>query len=145
MAWGGRAGRQSGTGSRVIAASETRLDGPTLRGSLRADLADTLSIYPIEVPPLRDRVEDIPLLGESVFLRLSVASRRVWRLSSAAATVLQHRVYPGNVRELAYVVERAAFAATGEELQPDDCSQGTLPGESACVEAGSPGQGPAIN
>jgi DNA-binding NtrC family response regulator len=117
---GGKTGRGSGTGPRVIAASETRLDDLPPDAPLRPDLVDTLSIYPVEVPPLRDRVEDIPLLAESVLLRLSVATGRAWRLSPAAASLLQQRAYPGNVRELAYVVERAAFVAAGEVLWPDD-------------------------
>lgn len=115
-----KADRRSGPWPRLIAASETRLDALPPGHSIRADLADTLSIYPIDVPPLRDRVEDIPLLAESVLLRLSVATGHAWRLSPAAASLLRQRAYPGNVRELAYVVERAAFAAAGEELRPED-------------------------
>lgn len=134
MNWGRSAGRRSGTSPRLIAASETRLDTLPPGHSFRTDLADTLSIYPIEVPPLRNRVEDIPLLAESVLLRLSVATGRAWRLSPAAASLLQQRAYPGNVRELAYVVERAAFVAAGEVLWPDDFLEDAVAGGPAGIE-----------
>lgn len=123
--------RRAGSAPRLIAASETRLDALPPDTSFRADLADTLSIYPIEVPPLRDRIEDILLIAESVLLRLSVVARRAWRLTPAGAAYLQERDYPENVRELAYVVERAALAAPGDELGPDDFAF-----RDACLESG---------
>ncbi len=61
--WSGRAEPPAAIAPRIIAASPSRLDDLAPSVSFRADLADTLSIYPIEVPPLRDRVEDIPLLA----------------------------------------------------------------------------------
>jgi transcriptional regulator with PAS, ATPase and Fis domain len=109
-----------GRGARVIVASDTPLEDLPEGQTVRADLAETLSIFPIEVPPLRNRVEDIPLLAESLLLRLSVAAGRVWHLTPSGAACLQEREYPGNVRELAYVVERAALAAQGDELGPDN-------------------------
>ncbi|MGE5199896.1 MAG: sigma 54-interacting transcriptional regulator [Rhodospirillaceae bacterium] len=118
-----RSGRPAGPGPRVIAASETAFAALPPGSAFRADLADTLSIYPIDVPPLRDRTEDIPLLAESVLLRLSVTTGRAWHLSPAAAALLQQRDYPGNVRELAYVVERAALISAGGELRPADLLQ----------------------
>jgi hypothetical protein len=127
----GWAARRPGQGARVIVASETPLDDLPAGQTVRADLAETLSIFPIAVPPLRDRVEDIPLLAESLLLRLSVAAGRVWHLSPAGAAYLQERDYPGNVRELAYVVERAALAAPGDELGPDDFAF-----RDACLESG---------
>ena len=127
-------GRRSGDGARVIVASETGLGALPPGTSFRAELADTLSIFPIDVPPLRDRVDDIPLLAETVLLRLSVATGRHCRLGSAAAALLQRRDYPGNVRELAYVVERAALSASGDELGPEDFA----------VQDGPPGQGGGV-
>ena len=118
--WGRRGGPRSDIAPRVIAASESRLDDLPPGSAFRADLADTLSIYPIEVPPLRERVDDIPLLAESALLRLSATTGRVWRLNPDAVSLLQARAYPGNVRELAYVVERAALAAAGSELGRED-------------------------
>jgi transcriptional regulator with PAS, ATPase and Fis domain len=69
--------RRPGQGARVIVASESLLDDLPAGQTVRADLAETLSIFPIEVPPLRDRVDDVPLLAESLLLRLSVAAVRV--------------------------------------------------------------------
>lgn len=120
LSWGRRAGPRSGSAPRVIAASESRLDDLPPNTAFRADLADTLSIYPIEVPPLRDRVDDIPLLADSALLRLSAATGRVWRLNPDAVSLLQSRAYGGNVRELAFVVERAALSSAGSELGPED-------------------------
>ena len=143
--WSGRAEPPAAIAPRIIAASPSRLDDLAPSVAFRADLADTLSIYPIEVPPLRDRVEDIPLLAQSVLLRLAASTGRVWRLSPAATSLLQDRAYPGNIRELAYVVERAAFAAAGEELRPDDFNRTDLPGEPTGVETGVRRRGPATN
>jgi transcriptional regulator with PAS, ATPase and Fis domain len=131
----GWAARRPGQGARVIVASETPLDDLPAGQTVRADLAETLSIFPIEVPPLRDRVEDIPLLAESLLLRLSGTARRVWHLTPEGAAHLQERDYPGNVRELAYVVERAALAAPGDELGPDDFAF-----RDVCLESGDPAE-----
>jgi transcriptional regulator with PAS, ATPase and Fis domain len=86
-------------------------------GRFRQDLYYRLSLFPIELPPLRERKEDLPLLGAH-FLRL--ASRRLTRptpgLTKADLEMLRHYDWPGNVRELAHVIERAVILSDGQRL-----------------------------
>ena len=86
-------------------------------GRFREDLYYGLSLFPIELPPLRERKEDLPLLAAH-FPRL--ASRRRTRptpeLTEADLERLQHYDWPGNVRELAHVIERAVILSDGQRL-----------------------------
>jgi len=103
---------------RIIAATNRVLESEVEAGRFRRDLYYRLSLFPIEVPPLRDRKEDIPLLA-SHFLRL--ASRRLNRpapgLTAPDLRTLQQYDWPGNVRELAHVIERAVILTDGRELR----------------------------
>jgi transcriptional regulator with GAF, ATPase, and Fis domain len=102
---------------RVIAATNRDLRREAEAGRFRADLYYRLGVFPIQVPPLRDRLEDVPLLAEHVLERVA---RRLGRprprLTLAAAQQLQAYAWPGNVRELQHVVERALITAAGGEL-----------------------------
>src|SRR4026209_1192936 len=95
---------------RIVAATNRVLESEVEAGRFRRDLYYRLSLFPIEVPPLRDRKEDIPLLAAH-FLRL--ASQRLNRaaagLTAADLETLQQYDWPGNVRELAHVIERAVI------------------------------------
>ena len=103
---------------RVIAATNRNLLQAVQRGRFRVDLYYRLAVYPIGLPPLRERREDIGLLAE-VFLR--EASRRLGRLfdpiSGEVLEVLRRYEWPGNIRELQNVIERAAVISTGRLLQ----------------------------
>src|SRR4029077_15862359 len=94
---------------RVIAATNRDLLQAVQRGNFRPDLYYRLNVYPIRLPPLREREEDIGLLA-GVFLR--EASRRLGRLfepiSEEVLAALKRYEWPGNVRELQNVIERAA-------------------------------------
>jgi sigma-54 specific flagellar transcriptional regulator A len=94
---------------RVIAATHRRLEGLIEEGHFREDLFYRLNVFPIDVPPLRERVEDIPLLVREVILRMELDNRGSVRLSKKAVTMLQHYGWPGNVRELANLLERLAI------------------------------------
>jgi transcriptional regulator with GAF, ATPase, and Fis domain len=113
---------------RVIAATNRNLAEALQRGRFRPDLYYRLNVYPIWLPPLRERVEDVGLLAEA-FLR--EASRRLGRvfdpISEEVLEALKSYEWPGNVRELQNVIERAAVISTGRQLQ--------LPEEWATVDS----------
>jgi sigma-54 specific flagellar transcriptional regulator A len=91
---------------RIIAATHRNLDDAIREGKFREDLYYRLNVFPIEVPPLRDRREDIPLLVSELVARLERESRGSVRLTHAAVESLGRYPWPGNVRELANLIER---------------------------------------
>jgi two-component system response regulator GlrR len=104
---------------RVIAATNKDLRVEVEKGTFREDLFYRLHVVPIELPPLRERREDIPLLAE-LFL-VQAASRHhldAPHLSSEALRILRAHDWPGNVRELANVIEGAALLASDGNLRP---------------------------
>ena len=104
------------TDVRVVAATHRDLKGMVAEGRFREDLYYRLSTFPITLPALRDRVEDIPLLAVALLAR--VAPQRRMSLSTGALAVLQRHAFPGNVRELRNVLERAALLADGTSIEP---------------------------
>ncbi len=103
--------------TRIVAATNRDLRKEAEAGRFRQDLYYRLSVFPIEVPPLRNRKDDIPLLVEGF---LDTAARRVGRskptLTLAAVQRLQQYDWPGNVRELQHVVERAVITSPKGKL-----------------------------
>jgi DNA-binding NtrC family response regulator len=95
---------------RVIAATHQPLEERATEGAFRLDLYHRLAVFPIEVPPLRRRKEDIPALSEHFLAYLGKNSPRK-RLSEGAQERLREHHWPGNVRELAHVLERATILA----------------------------------
>ena len=105
---------------RVIAATHQPLDQRSLEGSFRMDLYHRLAVFPIEVPPLRARMEDIPALAAYLLARTAVEGPRK-QLTTAALARLEDHTWPGNVRELMHVLERAAIlAGANPEIQAQD-------------------------
>lgn len=98
------------TDVRIIAATNRQLKDSTLAGNFRADLYHRLSVYPVHIPPLRERGRDILILAGH-FLEFSRArlGLRGLRLSYAAEQALMHYAWPGNVRELEHVISRASL------------------------------------
>jgi sigma-54 specific flagellar transcriptional regulator A len=97
------------TDVRVIAATHHRLEELIAEGRFREDLFYRLNVFPIEVPPLRERKSDIPLLIEEMITRMEHDNRGSVRLSKKATGMLQQYDWPGNVRELANLIERLAI------------------------------------
>jgi transcriptional regulator with GAF, ATPase, and Fis domain len=95
---------------RVIAATHQHLEKRAGEGTFRLDLYHRLAVFPVEVPPLRDRVEDIAELAEFFLVKLGEEAPRK-RLSAGALARLEEHAWPGNVRELAHVLERASILA----------------------------------
>ncbi len=109
---------------RVLAATHRDLRADLVRGRFREDLFFRLHVVPLEMPPLRERREDIVLLAE-VFLERASARHnlQVPALSRAAIDWMLQWSWPGNVRELANLMEAAAVLASGNELSADDLAR----------------------
>jgi sigma-54 specific flagellar transcriptional regulator A len=91
---------------RIIAATHRNLETAIREGKFREDLFYRLNVFPIEMPPLRDRVEDIPLLFNELIARIEGENRPIVRLMPDAMTALSQYSWPGNIRELSNIVER---------------------------------------
>ncbi|MGZ8143792.1 MAG: sigma-54 dependent transcriptional regulator [Methylosarcina sp.] len=98
---------------RIIAATHRHLEEQIKENRFREDLYYRLNVFPIEVPPLRDRAEDIPLLVTDIIARMEASNRGSVRLSNASLAVLMQYEWPGNVRELANLIERLAIIHPG--------------------------------
>jgi len=94
---------------RIVAATHKNLEQAIEEGGFREDLFYRLNVFPIEMPPLRDRVEDIPLLVNELVRRIEHEKRGSVRLSPGAIYALCQYSWPGNVRELANLIERLAI------------------------------------
>ena len=106
---------------RILVATNRDLKAEVKNGRFREDLFFRLSVVRIDVPPLRERQEDIPLLVEAHLHELvKESSIRGKRLSPATLDLLTRYRWPGNVRELHNAVAHAALMAQSEEIQPDD-------------------------
>ena len=102
---------------RVIAATHRNLEQRIAEDSFREDLFYRLNVFPIRIPPLRERVEDIPLLAWRFVDEFSRAfGKRIDTIPRENMTELQRYSWPGNIRELRNVVERAMIVATGPQL-----------------------------
>lgn len=108
------------THARIIAATNVDLRGALRQGHLREDLYYRLCVVPIEVPPLRERREDIPPLTLSLLNRITAQHGLVRRVSPQAMRILLDYSWPGNVRELANVIEYAVAVARMETILPED-------------------------
>jgi DNA-binding NtrC family response regulator len=104
---------------RVIAATNRDVPAAIAAGAFRSDLFYRLNVFPIEMPPLRDRKEDIPLLVEHFMSRSRGPEKRARRVHRRAAELLHAYSWPGNIRELQNVVERALIVSPEEELTVD--------------------------
>jgi DNA-binding NtrC family response regulator len=89
-------------------------------GQFRHDLYYRLSVVVIEVPPLRERTDDIPLLVECFVSQIAGQGQRPLKFTAEAMQVLTRYSWPGNVRELRNVVERLGVMASGGEVTPGD-------------------------
>jgi Nif-specific regulatory protein len=110
---------------RVISATNRDLEQMIGEGKFREDLYYRLNVFPIHLPPLRERVEDIPRLVEHFAAKFGRnAGKAVRGFSAEALALLQSYTWPGNVRELENVVERAIIVARNAEVQPTDLDFG---------------------
>ena len=109
------------TEARIIAATNIDLQARVADGQFREDLYYRLNILELHLPPLRDRIEDLPDLVNSVLERIAAKRGAMpWRVTPSALEVLKNHHWPGNIRQLENVIERATVFAAGEELEERD-------------------------
>jgi len=113
---------------RIVAATNRLLARDVQAGRFREDLFYRLNVFPLEVPPLRERREDVPLLAEQFLLQATQKHKRRARLSEANVAALRGYDWPGNVRELQNAIERAVITAKNGELGLHLPGEGREPG-----------------
>ncbi len=114
---------------RLIVATHRKLQQMVADGSFRQDLYFRINTFPIRVPPLRERAADLPLLAASLLER--VAPQRKLRLSPAALRQLSAYTFPGNIRELRNLLERASLLCDGEVIGPEHFGAEAFPTRAA--------------
>ena len=123
---------------RILATSNRDMAAEVRSGRFREDLFYRLNVFPLEIPPLRERPGDIVPLARKVLARLAAAARRTARFAAAAEARLLAHAWPGNVRELENIIQRALILEAGEVIEADDLPlAGTPPAPSAATSAGA--------
>jgi len=112
--------RETPVDVRILSATHRNLGEMVRAGRFREDLYYRINVIELRVPPLRDRPEDLTLLAEHILARLAPAGKAPARLAPEAATLLQAYGFPGNVRELENILERATTLAEGELVRAGD-------------------------
>jgi two-component system, NtrC family, nitrogen regulation response regulator NtrX len=128
--------------ARVVVATHRNLEEMVRQGSFRADLYHRIYVFPIALPPLRERAEEIPALAE--YFAAQVALQNGWRpkhFSPESIEILQRYAWPGNVRELRNVVERVLLLSGGETITAEEVNL-ALPAARNGEAASSAGSGP---
>jgi DNA-binding NtrC family response regulator len=121
---------------RVVSATHRDLDQMVAQERFREDLYYRLSTFPIHLPPLRERGSDIALLATALLTR--VAPQRKLALSESAVQLLQAQAYPGNVRELRNLLERAALLCDGDTLEAIHVTQALQSGRRTTLANADP-------
>lgn len=126
------------TDVRVVATTNRNLAAEVAEGRFREDLYYRLSVFPIEVPPLRERLDDIPLLAHRFAARAAVEAKKpIDGFAPETLELLKRQPWPGNIRELQHAIERAVILATDPILRPHLFSQ--FHGESVMPQGGGSG------
>ena len=130
---------------RVIAATNRNLQDEVASGGFRRDLFYRLSVFPIALPPLRERADDLPRLATH-FLEQAAQryGRRGLRLSAGAVKTLEAYTWPGNIRELQHVIDRAVLLSRGGVLRLDSALAGSETAARAKSPAVAPGPSQAV-
>lgn len=106
---------------RILAATNRDLEAAVAAGAFRADLFYRLNVFPVQVPSLRERRDDIPLLAEYFVERYAKKTgKKITRIGKKTLKLFQTYEWPGNIRELQNVVERAVVLCDGQELAVDE-------------------------
>jgi two-component system nitrogen regulation response regulator NtrX len=106
---------------RIIAATNKDLEEEIRKGNFREDLYFRINVIPLNVPPLRERKEDIPILANAFLKRfLKELNMEEKRIDPEAMEILMRYKWPGNVRELKNIIERLVIMTKGEVIRPED-------------------------
>jgi len=119
---------------RIVAATHQNLDKLVAEGRFRMDLFYRLNVFPVEIPPLRERSGDVPVLIEGYLNRLGLEDREVPRLSDCAMECLSRYYWPGNVRELFNLLERLAILHPDKPVRWFDLPDKFRPNQELFVE-----------
>jgi DNA-binding NtrC family response regulator len=122
---------------RILSATNKNLADLVKEGKFRGDLLYRLNVITIDVPPLHSRKDDIPILVAS-FLEHRMKSKVTKKIAPEALAILTEYDWPGNIRELENVIERAAILCRDDNIRPEDLS---LPSTPVALPAGSGGEG----
>lgn len=126
---------------RIIAATNRNLAAMVDSGDFRQDLFYRLNVIHLEIPPLRERQQDIPLLANHFLQKFCAENQReIIDIDPAALAVLQAWHWPGNIRELSNVIERAVIMSTGVVVFADD-----LPAQLHCATTSADGEKPPMS
>ncbi|MBP9142865.1 MAG: sigma-54-dependent Fis family transcriptional regulator [Thermoanaerobaculia bacterium] len=120
---------------RIVAASNRDLDVAVAEGRFREDLLYRLRVFPVHLPPLRDRQDDLILLVDHFLAEMNVAEGASKKIAAAALDQLRAHDWPGNVRELKHVLQRA-FILSDAEIAPEALA--SLPAPRARAAQGEP-------
>jgi two-component system, NtrC family, response regulator AtoC len=127
---------------RLVSATHRDLESMVAEGKFREDLYYRLNVFPVHLPALRERLDDVPRLVEHFAAKFSRRTgKQVVRFDSAALQLLRSYTWPGNVRELENVVERAMIVARADVVTPQDLDFGRRPGSPQ--PQGAPAAAPA--
>ncbi len=127
---------------RIIATSNRNMDEEVAKGTFREDLYFRLAVMTLEVPPLRDRPQDIPVLAEHFADKYAEANGVAARpLSDAAAALLRQHPWQGNVRELENTMHRAVLLAGGDHIDTDAILLNPAPGATGAAPTATAGEG----
>ena len=125
---------------RVVAATNRDLTEMVQQGAFREDLFFRLQVFPVDLPPLRARGDDIPLLAVYFMERMAAhLNKRVTGFSAEAFDLLRAHLWPGNVRELEHAVQRAVIVCEGEQIAPFDLAM-EIPAHMAAAEPDQPSE-----
>jgi sigma-54 dependent transcriptional regulator, flagellar regulatory protein len=113
-------GRPMPANVRIVCATHRNLDEMVQKGTFRGDLYYRINVFPIEMPALRDRCEDLPLLVAELVARLEAEGRSTMRFAHDALAAMSRYDWPGNVRELANLVERLSILHPGAPVRAHD-------------------------
>jgi two-component system nitrogen regulation response regulator NtrX len=129
---------------RVIAATNKRLEEEIRKGTFREDLYFRLNVIPFQVPPLRERREDIPMLARYFMAQISAEyGRRPKELTPDVLAVLQGQHWPGNVRELRNTIERLVIMTPGDVIEARHLPAPLLPAPAPLADAPAPAESPS--
>ncbi|WP_414440629.1 sigma-54-dependent transcriptional regulator [Burkholderia sp. 22PA0106] len=108
--------RETPVDVRIVAATNRDPSGAVEAGTLRADLYHRINVFPLAMPPLRERGDDIVLLADTFLAKLNLDSGREMAFSAGAKAALRQYAWPGNVRELRNFVQRACIFSDGAQI-----------------------------
>jgi Nif-specific regulatory protein len=138
--------REIRTDVRIIAATNRDLQRALAEGGFRQDLFYRLNVLSIELPPLRERREDLDPLLDALVARIGrEMGRPELRLSPAARAAMGAHDWPGNVRELANAIERAAVLAEEDEIRPEDLAPEVQRPSARALGVAQPGDGEGLS